>query len=167
MLEARAGSIPDEVKIIAREEEVDENKLRDRLSEGRVIIPRNLRRLGRVKVIGIGEGLSTKVNVNVGTSSTVIDLDMEIEKTRVAVKYGSDTIMDLSIGGDIAEIRRVLLRESEPLPFGTVPTYQVYLESAGRGGSLPDEDFFFRVLEEQLRDGVDFMTIHAGIGREL
>ncbi len=167
MLEARAGSIPDEVKIIAREEGVDENKLRDRLSEGRVIIPRNLRRLGRVKVIGIGEGLSTKVNVNVGTSSTVIDLDMEIEKTRVAVKYGSDTIMDLSIGGDIAEIRRVLLRESEPLPFGTVPTYQVYLESAGRGGSLPDEDFFFRVLEEQLRDGVDFMTIHAGIGREL
>ncbi|RLG04516.1 MAG: phosphomethylpyrimidine synthase, partial [Thaumarchaeota archaeon] len=142
MLEARSGSIPDEVRRVARDEEVDVNKLRDRLSEGRVIIPRNLRRLGRVRVIGIGEGLFTKVNVNVGTSSTVIDLDMELEKTRVAVRYGADTIMDLSIGGELAEIRRTLIRESEPLPFGTVPTYQVYLESASRGGSLPGEDLF-------------------------
>ncbi len=167
MLEARSGSIPDEVRKVARDEGIDENKLRDRLSEGRVIIPRNLRRLGKVKVIGIGEGLFTKVNVNVGTSSTVIDLDMELEKTRVAVRYGADTIMDLSIGGDLAEIRRMLIRESEPLPFGTVPTYQVYLESASRGRSLPDEDLFFRVLEGQLKDGVDFMTIHAGISKEL
>ena len=167
MLEARSGSIPDEVRRVARDEEVDENKLRDRLSEGRVIIPRNLRRLGRVRVIGIGEGLFTKVNVNVGTSSTVIDLDMELEKTRVAVRYGADTIMDLSIGGELAEIRRTLIRESEPLPFGTVPTYQVYLESASRGGSLPGEDLFFKVIEEQLKDGVDFMTIHAGISKEL
>jgi len=83
------------------------------------------------------------------------------------VRYGADTIMDLSIGGDLAEIRRMLIRESEPLPFGTVPTYQVYLESASRGRSLPDEDLFFRVLEEQLKDGVDFMTIHAGISKEL
>ena len=167
MLEARSGSIPDELKIVAKEEDVDVNKLRIRLSEGRVIIPRNYRRLGRVRILGVGEGLTTKVNVNVGTSTTVVNVDMEKEKARVAVKYGADTIMDLSTGGDLSEIRRFLLKESEPLPFGTVPTYQAYLESVWRGNSIPSEDTFLKVLEEHLRDGVDFMTIHAGITKEL
>lgn len=167
MLEARSGSVPEELKVIAKEEDVDVNKLRVRLSEGRVIVPRNYRRLGRVRILGVGEGLSTKVNVNIGTSTTVVDLGMEKEKARVAVKYGADTIMDLSTGGDLNEIRRALLKESEPLPFGTVPTYQAYLGSVWGTGSIPSEDTFFKVLEEHLKDGVDFMTIHAGITKEL
>ena len=122
MLESRSGSIPEEVIIVAKEEGVDVNKLRTRLAEGRVIILRNTRRQGKVKILGVGEGLFTKVNVNVGTSTSVYNLNMEKEKARVAVKYGADTIMDLSISENVREIRMVLMKESEPLPFGTVPT---------------------------------------------
>ncbi len=167
MLEAKHGSTPEEVKVIAEREGVNPDRLRDRLADGRVIIIRNTRRSGKVNIIGIGEGLSTKVNVNIGTSATVCDLEMEKEKARVAVKYGSDTIMDLSTGGDLDEIRRMLMRESEPLPFGTVPMYQAWIEGVKRGSGLPDEDWFFKIIERQLRDGVDFMTIHAGITKEL
>ena len=167
MLEARSGSIPDEVREVAKAEGVDPLKLAKRLAAGRVIIPRNVRRAGRVRVIGIGEGLTTKVNVNIGTSGTVVNLDMEREKARVAVKYGSDTIMELSTGGDLRHIRRVLLKESEPLPFGTVPTYQAWIEGVRKYGGLPPADWFLKVVEEHLRDGVDFMTIHAGITKEL
>jgi len=167
MLEARSGSIPEEVEIVARNEDVNPLKLARRLSEGRVIIPRNTRRKGKVRVIGIGEGLRTKVNVNIGTSGSLVNIDMEREKARVAVKYGSDTIMDLSTGGNISEIRRILMEESKPLPFGTVPTYQAWIDGIRKYGGLPPEDWFIKVIEEHLRDGVDFMTIHAGITREL
>ena len=167
MLEARSGSIPEEIELVAKKEGVDPNKLRIKVAEGKVIVPRNLRRKDKVNVIGVGEGLSTKVNVNVGTSTTVMDLEMEKEKAKVAVKYGADTIMDLSVGGDLRSIRLMLMKESEPLPFGTVPTYQVQIEGVAKYKSLPPEDFFFKVLEEHLRDGVDFMTIHAGITLEL
>ncbi len=167
MLEARSGSIPEEVEVVARSEDVDPVKLARRLGEGRVIIPRNTRRKGRVRIIGIGEGLFTKVNVNIGTSGTLVNIEMEKEKARVAVKYGSDTIMDLSTGGNISEIRRILMEASEPLPFGTVPTYQAWIDGVRKYGGLPPGDWFIKIIEEHLRDGVDFMTIHAGITREL
>ena len=167
MLEARSGSVPEEVKLIAKKEDIDANKLRTRIAEGRVIIARDVRRSGKVNVIGVGEGLTTKVNVNIGTSATVYDLDMEKEKARVAVKYGSDTIMDLSTGGDIGKVRTALMEASEPLPFGTVPTYQAWIDGVKRHKGLPPEDLFFKVIENQLEDGVDFMTIHAGITRDL
>ncbi len=164
---ARAGSIPDELISIAKAEGVDIDKLRKWLAEGKVIIVRNVRRGDRVKIVGIGKGLSTKVNVNIGTSTTVVDIDMEKEKAAIAVRYGADTIMDLSIGGNIREIRRELMKASEPLPFGTVPTYQAYIEGVARFKTLPPEDFFLKIVEEHLRDGVDFMTIHAGITLDL
>ena len=167
MLEARSGSIPEEVRIIAKNEDVDADKLRTRLAQGRVIIARNLRRSGRGRALGIGEGLSTKVNVNIGTSATVYDLDMEKEKARVAVEYGSDTIMDLSTGGDLDKVRTALMESSDPLPFGTVPTYQAWIEGVKKHKGLPPEDLFFKVIEDQLETGVDFMTIHAGITKNL
>lgn len=167
MLEARSGSILGEVKVVARSEGIDPVKLARRLGEGRVIIPRSVRRRDKVRIVGIGEGLSTKVNVNIGTSGTISDIDMEREKARIAVKYGSDTIMDLSTGGNISEVRRILMRESEPLPFGTVPTYQAWIDGVKRYGGLPPSDWFMKIVEEHLHDGVDFMTIHAGITREL
>ena len=167
MLEARSGSIPEEVRIIAKNEDVDADKLRTRLAQGQVIIARNLRRSERARVLGIGEGLSTKVNVNIGTSATVYDLDMEKEKARAAVEYGSDTIMDLSTGGDLDKVRTALMQSSHPLPFGTVPTYQAWIEGVKKHESLPPEDLFFKVIEDQLETGVDFMTIHAGITKNL
>jgi len=167
MLEAKSGSLPEEVKVLAKNEGVDPDKLRTRLAEGRVIIIRNVGRSGKVKVIGIGEGLSTKVNVNIGTSVTVYDLEMERRKARISVEYGSDTIMDLSTGGDLNEVRAALMEASEPLPFGTVPTYQAWIEGVQKYKGLPPEDWFFNIIEMQLKEGVDFMTIHAGITKEL
>jgi len=168
MLEAKSGAVPEEVKALAKLEGVDPNKLRTKLAEGRVIIIRNaLKRLEKVRLTGIGEGLSTKVNVNIGTSATVCDLEMEKEKARVAVEYGSDAIMDLSTGGNLDEVRAILMKESEPLPFGTVPTYQSWIEGIKKYKGLPSEDWIFNVIERQLKDGVDFMTIHAGITKEL
>ena len=167
MMEARSGTTPEELKIVAKQEGISQEKLRRRLTEGRIIVPRNLRRSGKVRIFGIGEELSTKVNVNIGTSATVCDLEMEKEKARIAVKYGSDTIMDLSTGGPLDEIRSELMRASEPLPFGTVPTYQAWIEGVQMHDGLPSKDLFFKVIERQLKDGVDFMTIHAGITRSL
>ncbi|GAB6148735.1 phosphomethylpyrimidine synthase ThiC [Stetteria hydrogenophila] len=167
MLEARGGSVPGEVEEVARLEGVDPSKLARRLAEGRVVILRNARRSGRVRPTGVGEGLRTKVNVNLGTSGTVVDVGMEAEKARIAVRYGADAVMDLSIGGDITGVRRLILREAEPLPVGTVPTYQAWIEGVKRYKAMPPADWFLKVLEWHLRDGVDFATIHAGITREL
>ncbi len=163
---ARSGSTPPEIVEVAKEEGVEPHVLRQRVAEGRVIIVRNVSREG-VKPLGIGEGLRTKVNVNVGTSTHVVDLEMELEKVRVAKRYGADAVMDLSIGGDLDLIRRAILRESTPLPLGTVPTYQAWMETVARGKGLPDEDYFLSIVERHLKDGVDFMTIHAAITREL
>lgn len=167
MLEARSGSTPDELLTLSKTEGVDINKLRIRLAEGRIIITKNTKRDRKIKIVGIGEGLTTKVNVNIGTSTHVVDLEMEKAKARIAVEYGSDTIMDLSIGGDLDFIRRTLLEASRPLPFGTVPTYQAYIDSIKKTKSLPSEDDFIKTVEKHLRDGVDFMTIHAGITKNL
>lgn len=167
--EARSGNIPEEAKIIAKLEGLDAGKVRTRIAEGRIVVARNLKREGEVKIVGIGEGLSTKVNVNVGTSTAVSDLEMEIRKAKIALEYGSDTIMDLSIGGDLDKIRREIMEAAKPLPLGTVPIYQAAIEAANKKGSpiLMDEDDFFKAVEKHLKDGVDFATIHAGITREL
>ena len=167
MIEARTGSIPEEVEELAKVEGVDPNKLRTRVAEGRVVIARNIARLGKVKLIGIGEGLRTKVNVNLGTSGTVIDVGMEVEKAKIAVRYGADTVMDLSIGGELDEIRKTIMQAAEPLPIGTVPTYQAWIEGVKRYGDSIPEDWFLKVVEKHLKDGVDFMTIHAALTREL
>jgi len=166
MLVARSGGVPDELYELSKIEGVEVEKLRKLLAEGKIIVVRNVRRKN-VKIVGIGRELTTKVNVNIGTSATVLNLDMEKEKARIAVKYGADTIMDLSTGGNLSEIRRELMKASEPLPFGTVPTYQAHIEGVQRFKALPPEDFYLKVVEEHLRDGVDFMTIHAGITLEL
>jgi len=165
---ARSGSVTEEMREVAKQEGVSPEKIRDRIASGRVIIVRNIAHEG-VRICGIGQGLTTKVNVNVGTSSRVCNLEMEKEKVRIAVKYGADTIMDLSTGGDLDLIRRELLRESAGTPFGTVPTYQVFIEAYRRHGSGLEftVDDLFNIVERHLKDGVDFMTIHAGVTREL
>lgn len=167
MGDARSSSVVEELVEISRAEGVDYDFLRRAVASGRVIVPRNAGKK-RARLVGIGEGLSTKVNVNIGTSGVLVDLDMELKKLKVALEYGADTVMDLSTGGDLDSIRRILIDNSNGIPFGTVPAYQAWIEGVREynGVHFP-EDFFFKVLEKHLRDGVDFMTIHAGITREL
>lgn len=160
-------SVDEEVlKSVAELEGVDVEFLKRGILSGRIIVFGNVKRRF-LKPIAIGEGLFTKVNVNIGTSGTVIDLDMEVRKARVAVEYGADTVMDLSTGGNLDEIRRALLKASEPLPLGTVPTYQAWIEGVAEYGVSIPSDYFISIVERQLRDGVDFMTIHAGLTKEL
>ena len=166
---ARSGTVPEEAKIIAREEGISPEKIRDRIATGRIVVARNLKREGRVRIVGVGEGLRTKVNVNVGTSTTVVNVDLEVRKAKVAVEYGADTIMDLSTGGDLDEIRRAIMKASEPLPLGTVPIYQAAIDAIRRRGGpvFMSVDDIFDTVRKHLKDGVDFMTIHAGITKEL
>ncbi len=167
---ARSGTITEEMVEVARFEGVSPEKVRDRIARGTVIIVRNLKRVEkkRIRVLGVGEGLSTKVNANVGTSRSYVNPQMEVEKAKVAVKYGADTVMDLSTGGDLRAIRRMIL-DAVDVPVGTVPTYQVYVDYVEKGKAPveADEDYFIKVVEEHLKDGVDFMTIHAGVTLEI
>ena len=163
--EVREGRIPDELKAVARREGVDERKLARAIAAGRAVLIRNVKVPD--KATAVGSGLATKVNVNLGTSSEVVDLKAELEKVRIANKWG-DTLMDLSVGGDLDAIRRAVIAESK-LPVGTVPTYQAFIDSFKKrgGGAYFDEDELFDVVERHLKDGVAFMTIHAAVTRDL
>lgn len=166
--EATSSSAIDTILEVSKQESVDYEVLRRRVAQGRVIVPRNLSKR-KARLVGIGEGLSTKVNVNVGTSGVYVDLDLEVRKVKVALEYGTDTIMDLSTGGDLDEVRRKLIEASEGIPFGTVPTYQAWIYGVRKYGNVASipADWFIDVVEKHLKDGVDFMTIHAAITRDL
>ena len=153
-----------EIETVAKEEGIDPEKLRKLVSTGRVVIPSNPKHLP--KLMGIGEGLKIKVNSNLGSSPDYVDIDEELEKANVSIKYGADTLMDLSTGGDIDEIRRRILKEIS-IPLGSVPIYQAGL-IAVRKGSLLDmnEDDMFNGIEKHAKDGVDFMTVHCGVTKE-
>lgn len=163
---AQRGSLTKEMEAVARAEGLEVENLRQRVARGAVVIPRNVNR--ELKPVGIGEGLTTKVNVNVGSSTAYVNLDLELEKVRVAIEYGTDTLMDLSTGGDLDEIRRKLLKITN-VPFGTVPIYQASLEAAKKKGAVVymTEDEIFNTIEKHLKDGVDFITVHTGITKEL
>ena len=160
---AREG-LTDEIREVAKTEGIDPEKLRRRLVAGRAVIPRNPNHSPRC--VGIGEGLTVKVNVNLGTSRDMPSLESELEKARVAIKYGTDAVMDLSTGGDVDAIRRAILDEVD-VPLGTVPIYQTGLKAARRSAVVDmDEDDIFNGIELHAKDGVDFMTVHCGITRE-
>jgi phosphomethylpyrimidine synthase len=164
---ARKGQITEEMRTVAKDEEEPLRRLVRRIAEGTVIIARNVTR-ENVHPIGIGEGLHTKINANIGTSADLCDLNLELEKARIAVKYGTDTLMDLSTGGDINAIRRAILKAVE-VPIGTVPIYQAAIEVAKRKGALihMTEDDIFNTIERQAKDGVDFMTVHSGVTQRI
>ncbi len=138
-------------------------KLKRGLKAGRVVIPRNAKR--DIALKAIGEGLSTKVNVNVGTSKDFVNSGEEVEKAKIAVKYGADTIMDLSTGGDLDETRRAILKEVN-VPVGTVPIYQAALEKADERAVVDmNADDMFNAVRKHAKDGIDFVTIHAGVNQ--
>jgi phosphomethylpyrimidine synthase len=164
--EARRGIITDEMKKVAKEENIDPIKLRNRIAKGEVILIRNVKRPSE-RLIAIGKGITTKININIGTSSEVVDINMELEKVKIANRWG-DTLMDLSTGGDLDEIRKKIIENSK-LPVGTVPVYQTFIESFKKksGGAYFTEDDLFNTIQKHLKDGVAFMTIHAAITKDL
>ncbi|GAG33070.1 unnamed protein product, partial [marine sediment metagenome] len=149
----------------AEKEKVDVMWLRDKIADGRVVIPANTRHKGLIPC-GIGEGLFIKVNANIGTSSDRAILEEELAKLRVSIEAGTDTVMDLSTGGDIDQCRRRILGEST-LPVGTVPIYQAVVEMINQKGGLIHltADKIFEVIEKQAADGIDFITVHCGLTR--
>ena len=159
-----AGELPDAVRIVAEDEGVDPELLRQRVAAGRVVIPQNERRSFHPR--GIGAGLRTKVNANIGTSGHHACLEEELEKLRVSVEAGADSVMDLSTGGELARIRAALLERS-PLMLGTVPLYALAarLEAQGRALLEMTEDEIFETIEAQCASGVDYITVHCGATR--
>ena len=160
---ARKKIISDEVKFVAGKEQVDSQVLRDEVAAGRVVIPANKLHLKtNLKPVGIGRILSTKVNANIGTSSVNCSIEDEIVKMNVALEVGADAIMDLSTGGNMDKVREALLVHC-PVPFGTVPIYQVIED---RVVEQIDHKMILSIIEKQAKQGVDFFTIHAGVLRE-
>ncbi len=162
---AREGKITPQMALVAEQEGVEVEVIRQRVAEGTIVIPANIGHQNLVPC-GIGQGLKTKVNANIGTSSDFGDMDTELEKLKVAAESGADTVMDLSTGGDISAIRRAIIAASS-LPIGTVPVYQAGIEAIARHGAIVKmtaEDIF-AAIEEHARDGVDFITVHCGVTR--
>lgn len=168
MSSARRGIATEEMIQVAKFEDINLDLLIRKVANGSVIIPKNNSRKQKIRVVGIGNGLKTKVNVNIGTSTLHQDLDEEISKAIVAVKYGGDTIMDLSDGGDLDLIREKLL-DTAPITFGTVPIYQAYVKGVEKHKNPLNinEDDFLNAFEKHVKDGVDYTTIHSGITKEL
>jgi len=168
---ARTGTITDEVKFVAEAENVDAALIRDELAAGRLVIPANKLHLKAnpstslrtgLRPAGIGRVLTTKVNANIGTSTVRCSVEGEIEKMKAALSAGTDTIMDLSTGGDLDQIRETLLAQCL-VPFGTVPIYEAIKD---RNVEDIDNKIILEIIEKQAEQGVDFFTIHAGVLRE-
>jgi phosphomethylpyrimidine synthase len=160
---ARTGAVSDEAKFVADSEAIDAGLVREKIAAGRLVIPANkLHIKTNLKPVGIGRILSTKVNANIGTSSVRSSVKDEIEKMKAALDAGADTIMDLSTGGNLDNTRQRLLARC-PVPFGTVPIYQVI---EGRAVEDIDNRIILEVIEKQAKQGVDFFTIHAGVLKE-
>ncbi len=160
---ARKGDISPQMEVVARAEGLEVELIKQRVAAGTVAIPANVRHFNLVPC-GIGEGLSTKVNANIGTSSDFGDINTELEKLRVAINAGADTVMDLSTGGDIPAIRRAILAAST-CSIGTVPIYQAGIGAIEKHGAIVkmSVDDIFTAFEDNARDGVDFITVHCGV----
>ncbi len=152
---------PDLLKQAAKTEQMEPDRLERQIRSGRVVIPANPGR--KHPVCAIGEGCRVKVNVNVGTSQDLCDVGMEQEKAAAAISAGADCLMDLSTGGDLPKIRSMIL--SFPVPIGTVPIYEA-VRRAGNVADL-DADLLFKVIREHCEQGVDFLTLHCGVNREV
>ncbi len=159
MEKAHAGVVTAEIKRVAAREGVDAEIVRKLLAEGALTIPRNIKSIS--DPAGIGKFMRTKINANVGTSRDQVDIDAEIQKAMTAEKYGADTIMDLSTGGDLDLIRK-RIKEAVSVPVGSVPIYQ----AASEGIENMTSDDMFNAVRKHAEDGIDFVTIHAGVNHD-
>ncbi len=159
MYYARQGVITEEMEYVARRENQEAETIRDEVSRGRAIIPANIHHTS-LEPMGIGVNLKCKINANIGNSAMISKIDQEVEKLRTSVKYGADTVMDLSTGGNITAIREAILDQS-PVPIGTVPIYQA-IQMVKRPEDLSPHDLL-DVIEMQAKQGVDYITVHCGV----
>jgi len=162
---AKKGIATEEIREAALSEGIAPEKLAEDIATGVSVIPRNT--VHPIKPIAIGRGLTTKINANIGTSKDRVSFDDEMEKLDVLVKYGADAVMDLSTGGPVKDLRKLLLKKS-PIAVGTVPIYEAAIYAAETYGTIakmtPDD--LFRVIEEHAKEGVDFVTVHSGLTRK-
>jgi phosphomethylpyrimidine synthase len=156
---ARRGIITEEMRAVSEREHISPEMVRDEVAAGRMIIPANINH-PELEPMAIGVAAKCKINANIGNSAVTSNVEEELRKLHTSVHYGADTVMDLSTGGGIREIREAILRHS-PVPVGTVPIY----EAIARVKRLEDltADIMLEVIEEQAAQGVDYMTIHAGV----
>jgi phosphomethylpyrimidine synthase len=156
---ARKGLVTEEMLFVAEREHVAPEVIRAEVAVGRMIIPANINH-PELEPMAIGIESRCKINANIGNSAVTSDVETELKKLHTSVHYGADTVMDLSTGGDVHDIREAILRHS-PVPIGTVPIY----EAVSRVKRIEDltADLMLEVIEEQAQQGVDYMTIHAGV----
>jgi phosphomethylpyrimidine synthase len=163
---ARQGQITEAMKKCAAAEDVPAEAIRQGVAEGKMVITQNLKHQN-IAPLAIGKGLRTKVNANVGTSGEHTNIEEELEKVRVAIEAGADTIMDLSTGPGIDETRKIVMKAST-VPVGTVPIYQAAIEMPRKKNRAMVEmtaDDLFEAIERHGEDGVDFITVHCGVTR--
>lgn len=151
---------------IAKDEGVSSAHILKGIKQGTIVIPLNKNHKIK-KPCGIGQGLATKINANIGTSTDKSEIGDELKKLAVALKYGADTVMDLSVGGDLKKIRREILKRSS-VPVGTVPIYEIAVSAQKKRNNFLKFNIhdILEILEQQASEGVDFFTIHAGVSRK-
>ncbi|MBI5025537.1 MAG: phosphomethylpyrimidine synthase ThiC [Nitrospirae bacterium] len=161
----KKGIITEEIRKVAFAEGLRPEDIAIDIADGLTVIPKNIKH--DISPVGIGRGLSTKINANIGTSRDRVSFDEEMQKLDLLVRYGSDAVMDLSTGGPIKDLRRLLIRKS-PITVGTVPIYEAAVMAAETHGSISkmSPDDLFKTIEEHAEDGVDFITVHCGLTRK-
>jgi phosphomethylpyrimidine synthase len=157
---ARRGIITEEMRFAALRENVSPEFVRDEVARGRAIIPANRNHL-ELEPMVIGRNFLVKINANIGNSAVASSIEEEVEKMQWAIRWGADTVMDLSTGADIHKTREAIIRNA-PVPIGTVPIYQCLEKVKGKAEKLTI-DLFLETLIEQAEQGVDYFTIHAGV----
>ncbi|MGY8771038.1 MAG: phosphomethylpyrimidine synthase ThiC [Pirellulales bacterium] len=165
LTEARAGNITPEMEYVAKRENISVDLVRDEVAAGRMVIPANKVHIKNgLEPMAIGLAATCKINANIGNSAVTSDEEGELDKLHAAVHFGADTVMDLSTGKDIDNIRKRIISAS-PVPIGTVPIYQMLEEL---GGEIEDmrPQHFLDMIEHQAKQGVDYMTVHCGIKLE-
>ncbi len=161
---ARRGDVTPEMEFVARREDLPAELIRDEVAAGRMVIPANKVHLQKhLEPMAIGIASKCKINANIGNSAVTSDIDSELEKLHTAVHFGADTVMDLSTGGNIDVIRQAIIDKS-PVPIGTVPIYQVIQNLKDFLDLTPQH--MLDMVEHQAKQGVDYMTLHAGVLRE-
>ncbi|TRZ89659.1 MAG: phosphomethylpyrimidine synthase ThiC [Methanosarcinales archaeon] len=159
MEKAHAGLVTDEIKRVAFNEGVDAGDVRKYIALGHIVIPKSIN--SNSHPVGIGKLMRTKINANIGTSRDYVDIEAEVRKAIIAEKYGADTIMDLSTGGDLDLVRKRII-DAVNIPVGSVPIYQ----AVEKGIEAMTSDDMFNAVRKHAKDGIDFVTIHSGVNHE-
>src|SRR5438270_8383493 len=158
---ARAGTVTPEMQYVARREDLDPELIRAEVARGRMVIPANTVHLTKsLEPMAIGVASKCKINANIGNSAVTGKIEDELEKLHTAVHLGSDTVMDLSTGGNIDAIRQAII-DASPVPIGPVPIYPALQDVKEVADLTPQQ--LLDMIEHQAKQGVDYMTIHAGV----